>query len=175
MRISNNKPLRFLFQVLNYGLFMALIWYFSSAPSITLIEENEAVITIAFAHAGDLREPCRMLSQEELDQLAPNMRKLDDCPRERSPVTIEALLDGEPFYQISLQPQGLYGDGGVDVFHSAKVEAGSHSLSIKMNDSVRVDRFNHNLDQQVSILPAQILLVSFDKKRGFMIESPQSQ
>ena len=59
----NNKPLRFLLQAINYSVFMALIWYFASAPSVRIIAEDEAMITIAFAHAGELREPCRMLSQ----------------------------------------------------------------------------------------------------------------
>ena len=169
-----NKPLRFLLQAFNYSLFMALIWYFASAPSVRIIAEDEAMITIAFAHAGELREPCRMLNQEELNQLAPNMRKIDDCPRERSPVTIEAMLDGEPIYSASLQPPGLFEDGGVDVFYSAKIPAGDHRLSLQMNDSVRVEGFNHSFEQQVSIDPAQILLVGFDSRQGFVIRGVQN-
>lgn len=169
----NNKPLRFLLQAINYSVFMALIWYFASSPSVRIIAEDEAMITIAFAHAGELREPCRMLSQEELNQLAPNMRKIDDCPRERSPVTIEAMLDGEPFYSTSLQPPGLYEDGGVDVFHSEKVLAGTHRLSLQMNDSVRIEGFNHSFEREVSIDPAQILLVGFDSRQGFVIRGAQ--
>jgi len=46
---------------------MALIWYFSTMPSIRLLAENDAMITVAFAHAGVIREPCRKLSNEELD------------------------------------------------------------------------------------------------------------
>jgi len=170
----NNKPLRFLLQAINYSVFMALIWYFASSPSVRIIAEDEAMITIAFAHAGELREPCRMLSQEELNQLAPNMRKIDDCPRERSPVTIEAMLDGEPFYSTSLQPPGLYEDGGVDVFHSEKVPAGTHRLSLQMNDSVRIEGFNHSFEREVSIDPAQILLVGFDSRQGFVIRGAQN-
>ena len=169
-----NMPLRFLLQAINYSVFMALIWYFASAPSVRLIADDEAKITIAFAHAGELREPCRLLSQEELNQLAPNMRKIDDCARERSPVTIEAMLDGEPFYSASLQPTGLYEDGGVDVFYSAKIPAGTHHLRLKMNDSVRVEGFNHSFERQVSIDPAQILLVGFDSRQGFVISGPQN-
>jgi hypothetical protein len=165
----DSKPLRWLLQAFNYTLFMALVWYFSSAPAVRLIGPDEARITIAFAHAGQLREPCRRLSQEELNQLAPNMRKIDDCPRERSPVRIEARLDGEPFYSAVLPPPGLYGDGGVDVFHSAKVPAGEHRLSLKLNDSVRVDGFNFVFEEPVELAPAQILLVGFDKERGFVL------
>ena len=165
----DSKPLRWLLQAVNYTLFMALVWYFSSAPAVRLIGPDEARITIAFAHAGQLREPCRMLSQEELNQLAPNMRKIDDCPRERSPVMIEARLDGEPFYSAVLPPPGLFGDGGVDVFFSSKIPAGEHRLELKMNDSVRVDGFNFIFEQPIELAPSQILLVDFDKKEGFAL------
>ncbi len=164
-----NRPLRLLLQAFNYSLFMGLVWYFSNSPSISLIGEDEAKITIAFAHAGKLREPCRMLSQEELNKLAPNMRKIDDCPRERSPVIIEAELDGKSFYSASLPPPGLFGDGGVDVFYSAKIPAGEHQLNLKMNDSVRIEGFNHQFARLVTVEPAQILLIGFDSKRGFVI------
>jgi hypothetical protein len=173
MAATDNKPIRYLLQAFNYSIFMGLIWYFATAPSIRIIAEDEAMITIAFAHAGELREPCRKLTTEELAELAPNMRKLEDCPRERSPVRIETLLDGKPLYSESLQPPGLFGDGGVDVYYSGKVAAGSHLLEIKMNDSVRVEGFNHGLEQQVTIDPAKILLISFDRRYGFTIEGGQ--
>ena len=169
MEEFNNKPLRFALQAINYTVFMAIVWYFATSPSIKIIADDEAMITIAFSHAGQLREPCRRLSQEELNELPPNMRKLDDCPRERSPVTIEALLDDEPFYSATLPPPGLFGDGGVDVFHKAKIPAGEHRLSLKMNDSVRIEGFNHELEQSVSIDPAQILLVGFETDQGFVL------
>jgi hypothetical protein len=170
MTTINNKPIRYLLQAINYSVFMGMIWYFATSPAVRLIGDDEAKITIAFAHAGQLREACRRLSQEELNELPPNMRKLEDCPRERSPVTIEALLDGEPFYNAILQPPGLFGDGGVDVFYSAKIPAGDHRLSLKMNDSVRVEGFNHSFEQRVSVDPAQILLIGFDLQRGFVIK-----
>ena len=109
-----------------------------------------------------------MLSQEELNKLAPNMRKLDDCPRERSPVIIEAELDGKSIYSASLPPPGLFGDGGVDVFYSAKIPAGEHQLNLKMNDSVRVEGFNHQFARLVTVEPAQILLIAFNSKNGFV-------
>lgn len=162
--------MRYLLQAFNYSIFIAMIGYFSTSPAIRLIADNESRITIAFAHAGQLREACRRLSQEELNELPPNMRKLEDCPRERSPVTIEALLDDEPLYSAQLQPPGLFGDGGVDVFYSGKIPSGKHRLKLKMNDSVRIAGFNHEFEQQISVEPAQILLVGFDSRLGFVIK-----
>ncbi len=165
-----NKPLRYLLQAINYTVFMALIWYFATSPSIRLIAEDEAMITIAFAHAGDFREPCRKLSQEELLKLPPNMRKPEECPRERSPVVIEASLDGKTIYNESLQPPGIFKDGGVNVYFSGKIPAGKYHFEIKMNDSVRIEGFNHAFEQEISIEPAQILLVNFDTNKGFGIK-----
>ncbi len=64
-------------------------------------------------------------------------------------------------------------DGGVDVFYSAKIPAGDHYLSLKMNDSVRVEGFNHLLEQAVTIEPTHILLVSFESKHGFVLKPAQ--
>ena len=168
-----NKPLRLLLQAINYTVFMAIVWYFATSPSIRIIAADEGMVTIAFSHAGQLREPCRRLTQEELNELPPNMRKLEDCPRERSPVAIEATLDGKPFYNAVLPPPGLFGDGGVDVFHKVKVPAGEHLLSLKMNDSVRIEGFNHQFERRVKIDPAQILLVGFEPDQGFVLRGGQ--
>jgi hypothetical protein len=42
-----------------------------------------------------------------------------------------------------------------------------------MNDSVRIEGFNHSLEQQITIDPAKILLVSFDRRYGFIIDGGQ--
>ena len=163
------KPVRYLLQAFNYAVFMAIVWYFSAAPAVRILAADEAVLTIAFAHAGQLREPCRKLTQEELNQLAPNMRKLEDCQRERSPVTIEALLDGEVVYADVLIPPGLFDDGGVDVYYSAKIPAGEHVLTLRMNDSVRIEGFNHEMERPISVEPGKILLVGFNGNQGFSL------
>lgn len=165
-----NKALRYLLQAINYTVFMALIWYFATSPSIRILEEDEAMITIAFAHAGESREPCRRLSQEELSKLPPNMRKPEDCPRERSPVVIQALLDGNTLINETLQPPGLFKDGGVNVYFSGKIPAGSHHFEIRMDDSVRKEGFDHTFEQDINIKPAQILLVNFNSQKGFVIQ-----
>ncbi len=165
-----NKPLRYLLQAANYTVFVALIWYFASSPPIRIIEENQAVITIAFAHAGKLREPCRKLSSEELAKLAPNMRKPEECPRERSPVTIVVSLDSKTIYDETLLPPGLFKDGSINIYFSARVPAGKHHLEIKMDDSTRDGGVNYSLAKDVEIKPAQILLIEFSPLEGFFVK-----
>ena len=165
-----NQFLRYLLQAFNYAIFMALIWYFATSPSIRVIEDDQAMLTVAFAHAGETREECRRLSQEELMKLPPNMRKPEDCPRERSPIIIEATLDGKSIYNKTMLPPGIFNDGGVNIFYSSKVPAGKHSFKIKMDDSVRKQGFNHVFEQDIEIKPQQIVLVEFDPLKGFTIE-----
>ena len=166
----NNMFLRYLLQAFNYTIFMALIWYFATSPSVRVIEDDEAMITVAFGHAGETRAECRRLSQEELMKLPPNMRKPDDCPRERSPIIIEAMLDGEVIFSETRMPPGIFNDGGVNIYYNSKVPAGKHTFEIKMDDSVRKQGFNHQLTQDVNMKPAQILLVEFEPLKGFVIK-----
>ena len=165
-----NKFLRYVLQAVNYSVFMGMIWYLSTSPSYRQLAEDEAVIAISFSHAGEIKEPCQKRTQKELMKLPPNMRAPMDCSRERSPVVIEALLDGVSMYSKTSEAPGLYKDGGVDIYHSVKVPSGSHHLAIKMDDSVLKEGFDYNFNQNVEIKPAQILLISFDVSRGFIIK-----
>ena len=168
----DNKLLRYMLQALNYSIFIALIWYFATSPAIHPIDDDEAMLTIAFAHAGELREPCRRLSAQELAELAPNMRKIEDCPRERSPITIEASLDGDPLFSQTFRATGLFEDGGVDIYFSKTVAAGKHNLSLQMNDSVHIEGFNHEFEAEIDMPAARVLLVRFKPDSGFMLDLP---
>lgn len=167
---SNNNPMRYILQAVNYSVFMALIWFFSSAPSIRLLADDEAMLTIAFSHAGELREPCRTMSAEELAKLPANMRISQDCPRERSPIEIDISMDGKQIYNKSLLPPGIYKDSGVNIYFSNKIPAGRHNLSISMEDNVRNEGYDYEFEQEISVDPSQILLVDFDAEKGFVVK-----
>ena len=170
MKMSDNTVLRYLLQAINYTVFMALVWYFSAAPPFRQLAEDQAVLTISFSHAGVTREPCRRLTQEEMAALPPNMRKPTDCPRERSPVVIEAHLNGELLHSQVEQAPGLYKDSAVDIYLTKKIPAGEHHLKISMDDSVRGEGYEHVFEQDIRIDPAQILLVDFVPEIGFILK-----
>ncbi len=156
------KPMRFVLQALNYALFMALVWYFSFSPPFRQLAADQAVVTLAFAHAGERREACRTLSPEELAKLPPNMRLQTDCPRERSPITVNLLLDGALIIEEVANPPGLYSDQGVDIYRSVKVPVGEHRLKVTMNDNVRIEGPTNTLEQTVTLAPAQLLVVDYN-------------
>lgn len=159
--------LRFPLQALNYFVFMALVGYLSTAPSYTHLEGDLAQVTLAFGHAGETREPCRQLSPEELQKLAPNMRKPMDCPRERSPVVVELLMDGELLLKVTASAPGLFEDGSVDIFRSVRVPTGRHSFEVRMNDSVRVEGYTHRASHEAELERGRLLVVDFKPEPGF--------
>ena len=161
--------LRYPLQALNYTLFMLLVWYFSAAPPYTQLQPDQAVVTVAFAHAGERREACRQLSREELAKLPPNMRAPMDCPRERSPVTVQLLLNDELLIEEVAKAPGLYNDLGIDIYRSVKVPAGEHRLAVRMNDNVRVEGPTYTHEETVSLEPAQLLVVDFNSETGSFV------
>ena len=145
---------------------MGLIWYFSFSPPYVRLTPEESMITLALSHAGKPVHECVKRSQEEMAKLPPNMRLLEDCPRERSPVKIEVLMDDIAVIDHIVDPPGLYKDQGVDIYHSVKVPMGEHRLEIRMNDSVRVDGPTHHYEQSVSLAPAQLLVIQFNNAQN---------
>ncbi len=186
---------RYFAQAVFYGLFVAVIGYFSSAPAYVHFPADMALIKASFSHAGQPKEECRVRTAEELAQLPPNMRVPMLCGRERSPVTFELELDGKPVYRAELPPSGLSRDGVSTVYQRFPVAAGRHHLRARLRDysagsrigppkagperesargepqgggehSVRVPDFNYSKEADVELAPAQVFVVEFSSRGG---------
>jgi len=158
--------LRIPLQIINYAVFMGLVWYFSINPPFKHLEDDQAMITLAIKHAAQRREECRKMSPEELAKLPPNMRVGMDCPRERSPINLNLTLDGKSVIAKNVKSPGFHKDQTIDIFESIKVPSGKHLLSIKMNDSVRVEGPTYTHKQDINLEPAQLLVIQFDSAAG---------
>lgn len=145
-----------------YALFMVMVGWFSVWPQYQLIEQNQAMVSLSFSHAGQRIRECRRLTQDELNELPPNMRKVDDCPRERLPVRITFSADGMTLYEASRSPTGLWHDGESNVYHRMVIPAGKQKLFIGMIDSDREQGFDYSLEQEIDFLPGQHVVVGFD-------------
>jgi len=160
---------RYVLQGINYAVFMALVGYFSVAPDYRRMADDAAVITVAFGHTTERVSECVELTAAELETLAPNMRAALDCPRERSPLSLEVLLDGDTVADMKLKAPGLYDDQGVDVYRDVVTVAGSHRLTVLMNDDVNADGPTYVLDTSVNLEPQRRAVVSFEPGRGFTV------
>ena len=160
------KPISRIGQALLYGLFALIIGYFSGAPSYRHLPADQALIKLSFSHEGKLVSECRQRTAEELAKLAPNMRAPMDCPRGRSPVTVEIDLDGTPAYRHVAMPSGLSKDGASTVYHRFPVQAGEHRLAIRLNDDARATGFNYRREELVDLKPGKVLVIDFNREAG---------
>jgi hypothetical protein len=160
------KPVALIGQALFYGLFAVLIGYFSTSPKYEHLPSDLALIKLSFSHHGQPVTECRKRAPEELAKLAPNMRAPMACPRERSPVTVQVELDGKPLHRSVIPPSGLSRDGTSTTYQRFEVPVGEHTLSVKMNDSVRIEGFNYMKEEKLTLKPAQIVVIDFSADKG---------
>jgi hypothetical protein len=158
---------RILGQVLLYALFVAFIGYFSTSPAYVFLSPDQALIKLTFSHAGKKMEPCRERSAEELAKTSKHLRKKMDCPRERSPLDVEMKLDGKVIYSATIIPSGLSQDLASPVYERIRLPAaGEHHLQLSMRDDIHSEAYNYTLDEVVTMVPAQILVIDFDSENG---------
>ena len=121
---------------------------------------------MSLSNEGKLVSACRQRTAEELAKLAPNMRAPMDCPRGRSPVTVEIDLDDAPAYRHVARPSGLSKDGASTVYHRIPVQAGEHRLAISMNDDARATGFHYRREEIVTLKPGKVLVIDFNPEAG---------
>jgi len=147
---------------LAWSLFAVSSVLFTVWPRFSQLTEGNAIISLSFSHAGQRRQACHKLSQEELNKLAPNMRNPFDCPRERYPIHVSFSVDGQVLYNENVLPSGLWDDGESTVYHRIELPAGSHKLSIGMSDSGRQQGFDFSGQTELTLAAGQQAVVEFD-------------
>lgn len=161
-----HRVLQIIGQAIAYSLFAVAVGYFATRPAYTHLEPGKAIIKLSFSHAGAHIEECRQLTQEELNQLAPNMRRPVVCPRERLPLLIEVELDGEIIYRDELPPAGLASDGASTAYKKFPVDVGQHRLVTRLRDSRRTDGFDHEKSEDITLTPQQNFVIDFRPELG---------
>ncbi len=158
------KPVAIVGQVVLYGAFAAFIGYFSTNPVYKQIPDDVAVLKLSMSHLGG-RE-CRKRTAEELAKLPPNMRAPLDCPRGRSDIKLLVELDDKPLFDVVMHPTGLSKDGISTVYKRHELKAGTYKLAVRMNDNLANTGWSHVKEEQVTLKPAQILVIDFNPDKG---------
>ncbi len=153
--------LRYAGQAFFFLIFAVIVGAFADWPRYQHFPADEALIKVSFSHNTERKVACRKRTREELQKLPPNMRAQMSCPRERLPMTVEMEVDGKLLYQNTVAPSGFSKDGASRVYERIPVKAGSHRVVVRMRDSAREEGFDYVLDEQVDLVPAQVLLVDF--------------
>jgi hypothetical protein len=158
------KPAAIVGQVVLYGAFAAFIGYFATNPRYQHIPPDHGLIKLSLSHFGG-RE-CRQRTPEELEKLPRNMRNPQDCPRERSVITLELDIDGKPFLREVLRPTGIAKDGITSIYRRFEVNAGEHRIAVRMNDDISKKGFQHVKEETIVLKPAHALVIDFNPDKG---------
>ena len=121
-------------QVVLYALFFIPLAYLTHAPIHKHLAQDMAVLKVAVRHAGKIVGECTTLSKEAYANLPANMKRPETCPRERSPLQLELILDGKILYADSVAASGLHSDGVSSMYRRFVIPAGAHHLELFMTE-----------------------------------------
>ncbi|MBF0125100.1 MAG: hypothetical protein HQL60_07175 [Magnetococcales bacterium] len=156
-------------QAIAYTAFCLPLYFLSDQPSYRYLQPHESEIKLAFKHAGVPVEECHKRTADELQKLPANMRAAMSCSRERSPITIDILLDGKNITTHTFRPPGVHKDGSTFVYGKFSVPSGSHRMDLQMEDNVRNPGVDHTFSRQVQLRPGQVFLIGFNREQGGFI------
>ncbi|HEY9164057.1 MAG TPA: hypothetical protein VIN57_05560 [Magnetovibrio sp.] len=154
-----------------YLTFAGLLGLFSAWPSYRYTVPGEAQIKFSISHPSQRVEACHKRTLAELAKLPPNMRAKMDCSRERWPLKVELMLDGALVFAGEAKAAGLRSDGSSSFYEKFRVSAGPHTLTVRMNDAGPQSPFTHTFSSDVTLVPAQNLVIGFHEDgSGFYLK-----
>jgi len=165
------SSLQWIGQAALYATLAGVLGTLSVWPSYRYNAEGLAQVKLSLSHPGLRVEPCRKRTAEELAGLAPNMRAKMKCSRERWPVMIKFMLDGNEVFNAEAKATGLHQDGSSSFYKKFSVPAGIHTLSVHLNDAGPQSDFAQQLTQTIELKPAQNLVIGFHEDgSGFYLK-----
>ncbi|MGL4434435.1 MAG: hypothetical protein ACRC2X_15930 [Giesbergeria sp.] len=164
-----NRVLNWTGQAVLYGSFALALGVFSRWPLYHPLEPDMAQVKVSFIHHGVRIAECRRYSAEEQSKMAKNMRKTEKCERERSPVSIEVDIDGKSVLRHTSMPSGLSRDGASTVYQRLDLPAGEHRIAVRFKDNKAVEGFTHELEETVTLKPAQVMVIDFNSDKGGLV------
>lgn len=160
------RPLQYLGQFGVYALIALILGTFASYPSYRPHAAGQAQVILSFSHSGRHKGECRKLTQEEIAEMAKNMRRSELCPRERYPIFVELRLSGETVLSEWVPPTGLASDGASQVYQRLAVTPGQHLLEVRMADSGSNQSFDYARSATIDLAPGQNFVIDFQLDKG---------
>ncbi len=124
--------------------------------------DGQATVKFSLRHTGQMIGECTVMSDAELQKLSPNMRMAKVCPRERSSIEVQFLMDGKEVFHRVVKPAGLNKDGRAKFYHRFLIEAGEHEITTRLKDHRDLEDYNYQEITQVNLESGGILVVDFD-------------
>ncbi len=158
--------LRIALQVLAYTAFAVVTGFLSASPAYDYADAAQATIKLSLSHAADRVKPCVRLTPEEIAALAPNMRRPEQCERERLPLTVELEIDSEIVARFVAPPSGLWHDGPASIYERFEVTPGPHRIVARLRDSNRAEGWDHVHAEDVTLPRGRYFTITFRAESG---------
>ena len=160
------NAVRIMLQALAYAALAVLLGYFATQPPYRYGDADLASVKVSFSHAADRVVPCVQLTQEQIAELAANMRQTEVCERERLPLTLELDIDGETVVSIIAEPSGLWNDGPASIYERFEVAPGEHVIAARLRDTARTDGWDYTSTETVELQPGRYFTITFKPETG---------
>ena len=154
-------------QVLIALALVTLMGVFSHWPDYRRLPPDSAVIKLSFSQHGQRLVECAAKGPAELAALTPEQRlHVTRCPRERSAIRVQLLVDGVLRVDTTARSAGWSEDGKASMYRRLVVPAGPHELTVLLSDDQRRSDFPYQARRAVTLQPAQVLVIDFDPDLG---------
>ena len=153
-------------QVFLYGAFALCVGYFSVAPTYHYADPGVATIKLSLSHAANRVEECVKLTPQQIHERAAKGLPLDECGRERLPVTVELEIDGARALLVTAAPSGLWNDGPASIYERLDVAPGTHTLTVRLRDSARQQGWDYERSESVALSAGRYFTISFRADTG---------
>ena len=153
-------------QAFLYAAFAAFIGYLSVAPAYQYADPELAVIKLSLNHAADRVEQCTKLTAQQINERAMKGEPINECERARLPLTVELEVDGTTVLSLAAVPSGLWNDGPASVYERLAIDAGVHTITVRLRDSARETGWDYEYSEEVDLAPGRYFTVTFRAENG---------
>lgn len=152
--------------ILTYVAFGAAVGYLSIAPRYDYASAEMAQVKVSLSHAAERVEPCVQLTPQQIAELAPNMRRTEQCERQRLPLTIELDVDERTVLRLVAPPSGLWGDGPSSVYERFTLAPGAHRITARLRETDRSEGWDYTHTEDVTLRAGRYFSVTFKAETG---------
>ena len=148
-------------QIIVLGLMMAAVGHFADSPTYKVMNPSQTELRLVIRHSGVLIGACEMKPAEELEKLPANMRQPMNCPREKSPLSLELLVNDEVLHRGVVRPSGIHDDGVLALYQNFRVPGGSTDIELRVKDQVDLENYNYTLRETLELSRDSVILIEF--------------
>jgi hypothetical protein len=92
---------------------------------------DDSVVRLSWRTQGVSVEECRRLTEEELERIAPHMRRPEECTGGVADYELVVTLDDDVRVIDTIGPSGVRRDRPVYVFYDLGVDPGTYSVAVR--------------------------------------------